>query len=238
MTDVTRWLPHAYTASGTILGLMAILAVTEGDLRSAFLWLFAAAAVDGTDGWLARRCRVAERVRSVDGARLDDIVDYVTYVFVPAYLIHQTDLLPDAAALAVTSTMLLASAYGFARTDAKTSDYFFTGFPSYWNLVALYLYLGRLPSWANAIVIVVLSFLVFVPTAYVYPSRTPILRRTTLAFASLWGAALLAMIWRLPERSGTWTVVSLSFPAYYAGLSAVLHGRRTTGITSTGPTGA
>ena len=119
-----------------------------------------------------------ERLPGYDGARLDDIVDYLTYVFVPVLLVMRAGLLPSGSGLAVGALVLLASAYGFGQVDAKvaTSDYFFTGFPSYWNIVALYLYVWRLPAAANAVLLIVLAVLVFVPIRYVYPSRTVTLR--------------------------------------------------------------
>jgi phosphatidylcholine synthase len=222
------WLPHLYTASGAVLGFLALLAVAAGDARQAFLWMFAATVVDATDGWLARRFRVADRLPALDGARLDDIVDYVTYVFVPAYLVYATGLLPPRAALAVASAMLLASAYGFARTDAKTSDHFFTGFPSYWNVLALYLYVGGLAAWGNALLLTAGCALVFVRTRWVYPSRTPRLWPLTIALAAIWGGQLLWLIWRLPDRSGLWLAATLVFPAYYVWLSVTAHRARRT----------
>lgn len=209
-----------------MLGLLALVAGVGQDFRTAFLWLFAAVIVDGTDGWLARRFRVAERLPTVDGSRLDDIVDYVTYVFVPAYLIQRAGLLPDRIGLVTVAAVLLASAYGFARTDAKTPDHFFTGFPSCWNVVALYLYLAEWPRWSNAAALGVLCLLVFVPSVYVYPSRTPVLRGITVTLAAIWGLLLLLLVWRLPERSPGWTAVSLAFPVYYGALSVVLSTRR------------
>ena len=223
------WLVHIYTASGAVLGLLSLVAVTAGDVRRAFLWLFVALVVDATDGWLARRLQTADRLPSIDGAGLDNVVDYVTYVFVPAYLIHATGLLPAGASLAIAGAVLLASAYGFSRTDAKTADHFFTGFPSYWNVVALYLYLAQLSAWLNAAIVLVLCGLVFWRIRYVYPSRMPVWRAATLAAGFAWAALVLWLIWRLPDRSGPWLLASLAFPVYYAALSFVLTGgsRRT-----------
>src|SRR4029079_7616768 len=105
------------------------------------VWLFLQVAVDATDGLLARRLRVYERTPGVNGAKLDDIVDYLCYVFVPALMVWRAPLVPADWVVPVAAAMLLSSAYGFNRGDAKTSDHFFTGFPSYWNIVVFYLFL-------------------------------------------------------------------------------------------------
>jgi phosphatidylcholine synthase len=220
------WLVHAYTAAGAVLALLALHAVVDGEIRTAFIYLAAAVVVDATDGWLARAFRVRERLPSFDGARLDDIVDYLTFVFVPLFLIEHEGLLPDRVSLPLVSAALLASAYGFARTDAKTADHFFTGFPSYWNIVVLYVGAMEMPEWANAAVLAALTALVFVPIGYVYPSRTPAFRRTTVILGVVWGAAVLAVIWRLPGPPPALVYGSLLFPVYYAVLSVVLHARR------------
>ena len=230
MTDRTSgglaWAAHLYTATGLISGFLALRAAVAGDFRAAFLWLFVAVLVDASDGWLARRVRVDERLPSFNGARLDDIVDYLTYVFVPTYALYRADALPSSAALAVTSAMLLSSAYGFAQEDAKTSDHFFMGFPSYWNIVAFYLYAAGLDTRINAVILLIFCSLVFVRTTYVYPSQMPTLRAVTLGAGVVWAALLLRMIRALPERRPGLLLVSLVFPAYYLVVSVVLHRQR------------
>ncbi|MGE0813694.1 MAG: phosphatidylcholine/phosphatidylserine synthase [Vicinamibacterales bacterium] len=224
---MTPWLAHAYTASGAVTALMAVLALDAGDLRAAYLWLAGAVAIDATDGVLARALAVKERLPWFDGAGLDNLVDFLTYVFVPALIVVKTDLVPGEAAVPVAAAMLLSSGYGFSRTDAKvaTTDHFFTGFPSYWNIVCLYLHLFRLPPAVNAAVLAVLAALVFVPVRYVYPSRTVTWRPATLALSAWWACCLLVAIWRLPATDGPWAWLSLVFPAYYVALSFVLSAR-------------
>lgn len=229
MTDMNKWpawCVHAYTASGAIMGLAGVMAVVAGDYRQAFAWMFLATFVDGTDGVLARRARVKEVTPGFDGARLDDIVDYLTFVFLPAFLLVHAELLPASIAVAVASAMLLSSAYGFASLDAKTSDHFFTGFPSYWNIVALYIAVLGLSPWANAAMVLAFAALVFVRIGYVYPTRTPTLRRTTLALMLAWGVLLLLIIWWMPVPPRALVLASLVFPIYYLGLSLMLHARR------------
>ena len=164
---------HLYTASGSVLGLLIVLAAFEGEVETA-LWLgLATLFIDGTDGMLARHFRVKETIPWFDGARMDDIVDYLTYVFAPIVLLWTTGHLPHGALGWVLAALpLLASCYQFCRVDAKTADHFFLGFPSYWNVVAFYVIVLDVSELVTAITLVVLTVLVFVPVRYVYPSRT------------------------------------------------------------------
>jgi phosphatidylcholine synthase len=175
---------------------------------------------------LARRARVSERIPWFDGSKLDDLVDYLTYVFVPALCVSRAALVPDAWTMPVAMAMLLASGYGFSRKDAKTADHFFTGFPSYWNVMVFYLLVAGWSSWANAVVLLTFVVLVFVPIRYVYPSRTPVLRLLTNAIGSVWSALMLLMLWQYPDVSRLVMWVSLVFPAYYGALSLWLHVQR------------
>jgi phosphatidylcholine synthase len=222
------WLAHLYTALGAVLALAATVAVFEDRFRDAFVLLCVATFIDTTDGWLARALDVKRRLPGYDGARLDDIVDYLTYVFVPVLLLLRAGLLPSGWGFAVGALVLLASAYGFGQVEAKvaTSDHFFTGFPSYWNIVALYLYVWRWPAVVNAAVLSVLAVLVFVPIRYVYPSRTVTLQTLTLVLGALWAVLVLVVVWQLPATDGPWAALSMIFPVYYTGLSLYLHMRQ------------
>jgi phosphatidylcholine synthase len=220
------WLVHLYTASGVVLALLATRAVIDYNYRAAFFWLWLQVVIDATDGLLARRARVAERIPWFDGGKLDDIVDYLTYVFVPALCVWRAVLVPDAWTMPVAMAMLLASGYGFSRTDAKTADHFFTGFPSYWNVVVFYLIVAGWPSWVNGVVLLAFVALVFVPIRYVYPSRTPVLRLFTNTIGAIWSALMLLMLWQYPDESRLVMWVSLAFPAYYVALSLWLHLQR------------
>lgn len=217
---------HAYTASGVACGWLALVAAIHGEPRASLLWLVAATLIDATDGALARLADVARTAPLIDGARLDDIVDYVTYVVVPGVLVWRLDVLPPAAAPYVVGATLVASALGFARRDAKTDDHLFTGFPSYWNIVAVYLIALRPAPAVAAAILVVLAVLVFVPIRYVYPSRTASLQSLTLGLGALWTLAFVAVIWLLPDPP-RWLVWStLIYPAYYLALSLWLTLRR------------
>ena len=219
------WLVHLYTASGVVLAFLATVALFEHDYRTAVFWLLLQVVVDATDGVLARAARVSERIPWFSGSKLDDIVDYLTYVFVPALFVWRAILVPGTWTVWVASAMLLSSAYGFNRTDAKTGDHFFTGFPSYWNVIVFYLLLGGLPQLANAAVLLTLTVLVFVPIRYVYPSRTPVWMVATNVLGALWAIAMLVMLWQYPAVSRPLLAASLVFPAYYALLSFWLHFR-------------
>jgi phosphatidylcholine synthase len=225
---LSAWLVHLYTASGALCAFFGTLAVFADRYRDALLWMVAATAIDATDGLLARRARVKERLPRFDGARLDDIVDYLTFVFLPALFLHRSGLLPEGWSAVVLSIVLLSSAYGFAASDAKTSDQFFTGFPSYWNIVAIYLYVAAMPRVGNALVLMVLSALVFWRIGYVYPSRTLTLRRVTIAFGMCWAINIVLMILALPRVPSALFAASFAFPLYYTVLSFVLHRRRAT----------
>jgi phosphatidylcholine synthase len=220
------WAVHAYTAGGAVCGFGALVATMEHNYRSAFLWLVAATAIDASDGVLARAARVKERTPRFDGARLDDIVDYLTYVVVPVFILHSAGSLPAGWGSGAAVAVLLSSAYGFASTDAKADDYFFTGFPSYWNIVAVYLHAAGLPRPVNAAILLLLSVLVFVRIGYVYPSRTPVLRGLTTGLGLVWAVMVVAIIWTIPQVPRPLLIGSLFFPFYYTVLSLVLHRRR------------
>ncbi len=220
------WLVHCYTACGAILAFAMTIAVIQQRFRLAFLLMVVATIIDSTDGALARLARVKEATPAFDGGRLDDIVDYLTFVFVPGLLLFQAGLLPSGWDAIVVAAMLLSSAYGFSAADAKTDDHFFTGFPSYWNIAALYLFAARLTPVVNAIVLVALSAMVFVRIGYIYPSRTPVLRGLTIALCLVWGVIVLQMIVMLPDVPRPLLLASLFFPIYYLVLSLVLNGRR------------
>ena len=220
------WLVHLYTASGAVIAFFALLLIEQAKFQDAF-WLMALAVlIDASDGTFARMVRVKELIPWFDGDRLEDIVDYLNYVLVPSLLLIRADLLPQQDASWIAAAPLVASAYGFCQKEAKTPDHFFLGFPSYWNIVAFYLYVMQTPRWLNAFLILILSVLVFVPIRYLYPSRSPILRGLTNSLGILWGITILIMIYQLPDPKPSLVFASLAFPAYYLTLSLWLEARR------------
>jgi phosphatidylcholine synthase len=220
------YLVHGYTAGGVGCGWLALVAAIDGDTRVSLLWLVAATLIDATDGALARLADVSRTAPAIDGARLDDLVDYVTYVVVPGALVWRLGLLPPGPAPWIVGVTLLASALGFARRDAKTDDHLFTGFPSYWNIVAVYLIALRPPPGVAAGILLGLAILVFVPIRYVYPTRTVFLRPLTLALGAVWTIVFVLLIWRLPAPPPALVWGSLAYPAYYVALSLWLTARR------------
>lgn len=220
------WLVHAFTASGAVLAFLAVVAIEARDWRRAFAYLFAAVVVDSADGWLARRARVAERTPHIDGPRLDDLVDYLTFVFVPMLLVWRAELLPPRWDVPVIAAVLVGSALGFVHADAKTPDHFFVGFPSYWNIVALYLVAFGWPRPVNSLVLIALTALIFVRVGYIYPSRTPVLRGLTVGLGLAWGAMVAGIVATLPAPPRSLVRLSLFYPFYYTVLSWVLHRRR------------
>jgi phosphatidylcholine synthase len=214
---------HAYTASGTVLALLIVIAAIEGDAVRA-LWLgLAALIIDGTDGMMARRLRVKETIPWFDGARLDDIVDYLTYAFAPIVLLWTGDYLPAGTFGAVLAALpLLASSYQFCRVDAKTEDHFFLGFPSYWNVVAFYVVVLGLSPTATGAILLICSVLVFIPVKYVYPSRTKTFRSMNLIATAVWLAAYAVLLVQMPDPQVIVLAISLAYLVYYATTSLYL----------------
>jgi phosphatidylcholine synthase len=224
------WGVHLYTGIGAPLALVALVASGQGWYGIAFGCMALATFIDATDGQLARRVDVKHVLPQFDGARLDDIVDYLNYVVVPVVLAYQASLVPQGLwGLAVASAPLIASGYGFAQAEAKTADdsanYSFTGFPSYWNIVVFYLYCFQWPLWVNVTILLLLSVLVFVPIRYLYPSRSTVARNTTYILGGIWGVMMIVLMLQLPTPSPAFAIISLYFPIYYVGLSLYLHFR-------------
>lgn len=224
ITTLLAWAAHLYTALGLVCAAGIAVLIVRGDaaaFRGAFLLMALATFIDATDGWLARRARVAAVLPGFDGRRLDDLIDFHTYTTLPLLLIWRAGLLgPGSGAWLLVP--LVASAYGFSQADAKTEDHSFLGFPSYWNIVAAYLYLLRLPSaWAIGLVLV-LAALTFVPVRYLYTTERGPLSTVTNVLGGAWALGFLAILgfWDAVPRG--WVVLSLLFPAYYMAASWAL----------------
>ena len=219
MQKAFAWATHTFTATGVIWAFLAILAINEEQWRLAFAWMCVAILVDAVDGFIARAAHVKSVLPAIDGALLDNIIDYLNYVFVPAYLLYQAHRLPDSVSLLVIFAVLLSSAYQFTQADAKTDDHFFKGFPSYWNIIAFYLMIVPTGLWLNVWILLALVVLVFVPIKYIYPSRTSVLPRLTLVLGLLWGIANLVILWQYPNHAMWMVWLSLLYVLYYAVLS-------------------
>jgi len=221
---ILAWGIHLYTALGAVVGVWSLLAIAEGAWRRAVLLMLVGLFVDSTDGMMARALDVPGLIPRFDGRRLDDMVDFLNYVIVPAVFLVATGLLPH---WAWAAAPVLASAYGFSHVQAKTEDDFFLGFPSYWNVVAVYAWLLGLSPGVTTAIVIGLSVLVFVPFKYVYASRLPVWRRTTYALAILCILLVaLAVVDPERERARRLAQISLLFPAWYLLLSFRLGGLR------------
>jgi phosphatidylcholine synthase len=185
---------HIFTASGAVLGLLALQAAAERRFTAVFLWLGLALVVDGVDGTIARHLRVAERLPRYSGEILDLVVDYLTYVAVPVFVIVQARLLPEGLAWPLAAAILISSAFYFADGEMKTPGGGFRGFPAIWNVAVFLLMVFALPPATNAVIVVALVGGTFAPFVFVHPFRTVALRRLTLAVLGLWMAAAGAAI--------------------------------------------
>jgi phosphatidylcholine synthase len=216
------WSVHLFTATGAIWGFLTLLAIFEENWRGAITWMIIAMFVDGFDGMLARWFHVKEYANGVDGGLMDNIIDYLNYVVVAAFiLIKAPNLMPAGFELAGAFSILLTSAYQFSQVDAKTDEqsFFFKGFPSVWNFLVIYMLLLGLHPWFNFVLLVICNVLVFVPVKYVYPSRNTRLRRLTLILTYLYGGI---GVWGLLQYPSVpqWIVwISLIYVVYYVMLS-------------------
>jgi phosphatidylcholine synthase len=189
---------HVFTASGAACALLALMAAAGSDWPQMFAWLGVALIVDGVDGTLARRLRVAEVLPRWSGDVLDFVVDYTTYVFVPAYAITIGGILPASVAVPLGLIIVVTSAIYFADRRMKTSDSYFRGFPALWNIVAFYLFLLKPAPWFAALAVLVLAAATFAPVYFLHPVRVPRWRIFNLLALVLWaGLAIFAVVQRL-----------------------------------------
>lgn len=219
---------HFYTALGLVCAAgIAVLIVGGGDraFRLAFLLMMIATAIDATDGWLARRAHVKDVLPGFDGRALDDLIDFHTYASLPLLLLWRADVVPGVLAW-ILLLPLLASAYGFSQVDAKTDDGFFLGFPSYWNIVAFYLFVLRPAAPVTAAILVIFAVLTFVRTPYIYATRGGPFARTLNAASAVWFVLLGVTLFGPSEYSRMAAIVSLVYPAVYLGLSAAVTAQR------------
>ncbi|MBV8368252.1 MAG: phosphatidylcholine/phosphatidylserine synthase [Candidatus Eremiobacteraeota bacterium] len=198
------WLVHAFTAGMMILGVLALYAAERGDTRGALLWLALALFADGLDGPLARRFRVRDVLPAIDGGTLDLVVDYVTFVLVPAVLIGHTHLIPAPWSFVAVALILVSALYHYARTDLKTPDRYFNGFPAFWNVVAFYLLLWRPPAFAAFAVVAVFAALTFAPVQFVHPLRVREHRPLLLAAIAVWSVCNVALLAAWSARCRGW----------------------------------
>ncbi|GIW78530.1 MAG: phosphatidylcholine synthase [Gemmatales bacterium] len=218
--QLCAWGVHLYTGLGLVASAGMAVAIVNSSFRTVFVWMVFATLIDATDGALARLARVKEVLPGFDGRRLDDIIDYLNFTFLPILLVWRAELLPTGWEYWLVAP-LLASAYGFCQVQAKTDDGYFLGFPSYWNIVAFYLYFLQLPGPAVLGLMLTLAFLTFVPSRYLYPSQKGTLNLVTNILAAGWTVLLLLIIFdiRTPLSQRSLLILSLYFPVYYMATS-------------------
>jgi phosphatidylcholine synthase len=207
------WTVHAFTATGAVIAFLALQATFGGQWRRALLWLVAALVVDGVDGSLARWAQVKRRAARIDGDSLDLVVDYLTYVFVPAVFLWRAELIPAAAAPWLAGAILVSALYNFTRRDLKTKDNYFRGFPSLWHVAALYLFVGRPGTGVGAAVVCVLALATFAPVHFVHPFRVRGYGGWLPALATLWAATTAALLWPGWSAQGLTLLLGVSLAA-------------------------
>lgn len=222
---ITALSVHLFTAIGVLLAFWALLLIVQGELQHSLFIMALAVIVDSLDGTLARRADVSTHASFIDGALMDNISDYLNWVFIPifwAYIFLDVPFLAGA-------VVLISSLFGFSHKQAKTEDHYFRGFPSYWNIVILYLYILYADALISVSVILVLALLVLLPVKFVYPSRTPAWRKMTLLLSIPFACMIIFMLFYLRETPLWLTLASFYYPVYYVVVS-VLANNSTAGI--------
>jgi phosphatidylcholine synthase len=224
VTDFARiraFTVHVFTATGAALALLALILATGGHWAGMFFCLGVALVVDGLDGPMARAFEIERLLPRWSGDTLDLVVDFTTYVFVPAFAIAASGLLPHVLAIPAGIVVAVTGALYFADREMKTDDNYFRGFPAVWNLAAFYLYLLEPPEWVAAISVVVLAGLSFTPVKFVHPLRVERRRGINIALLAAW--AILALIAVVQDLSpGLYVTLPLCLIAIYFFLIGLL----------------
>jgi phosphatidylcholine synthase len=221
---VAAALVHLFTALGAVCALLATHAVISGAWEAAFAWLGVALFIDGIDGTLARKAKVHLWLPRFSGERLDLIIDYLTYVFIPALALVQAGCLRGPWGLTLAALILLSSLFHFSDTESKADDQSFIGFPAIWNLVAFYVFAFRMSETAAALVVLTFVLLTFVPLKWAHPMRTARLRPLTITATAVWGAAAIAtLVTGFPATM--WAQIPLAAVAAYGIVLTLSAGR-------------
>ncbi len=212
------WSVHIFTASGVLLGTMALLALVDNNPVACLLWLGAAMMIDGIDGTLARKYEVKMILPHFDGSTLDMVIDYLTWAFIPALFIYYFIELPPYLALPSVFIVLLSSMFCFCNVDMKSQDNYFVGFPAAWNITAAYFYILDLPPFITFAAIVVLAILTVTKMKFLHPFRVRLFMPLNIAVTLLWCVCAASLILSSPEHAAWalwgWGIAS----AYFAGM--------------------
>ncbi|MDX1724206.1 MAG: phosphatidylcholine/phosphatidylserine synthase [Pseudomonas sp.] len=216
-SEAKAWSVHAVTASGVILALLALLAVLDGHPQVCLLWLGAALLVDGLDGTLARKFDVKVVLPHFDGSTLDLVIDYLTYVFIPAIFVYRFIPLPEYSLLLSVGVILLSSLFCFCNLNMKSKDNYFIGFPAAWNVVIVYLYLLDFAPWLSLVTILVLAGLTLTKMKFLHPFRVKQFMPLNIGVTLLWMAACALLIMQYPLNQSwlllVWGLASVYFVA-------------------------
>ena len=212
VNKVQSWLVHIFTALGALAGFLSLVAILSDNIFLAFIWLSLAFFIDGVDGTFARRYQVKEMVPAIDGSILDNIVDYLNYVFIPAVIVYWFSLVPPQLTLLAVALILIVSCYTFANTKLKTEDNYFRGFPAVWNMVIFYLFVIGTSQLTNFLAIVFFSVMTFIPLKYLHPFRVKEKKSLNLFMTSIWG---LCCVFLLLDLRDTPTQLSIYRHFYY-----------------------
>ena len=208
------WGVHIFTASGVVMGLLALVAVVNRNWRGALLWLFVAVLIDTVDGTLARMIRVKEVLPDVDGRMLDYVIDFTNDVIVPTLLVYSAGLVPSSIRLICCGAMLLVSCYHYTNLKAITDDFHFRGFPAMWNFVVFYIFVLDLgPIW-NVVIIAVFCSLHFIPIDFIYPTRTIRVKKLTFSLVLVLAVVNLTILIQHPLRNTALLAASLAIVGY------------------------
>jgi phosphatidylcholine synthase len=212
--ELRAFVIHVFTACGAALAFLALILATGGHWAAMFFCLGLALIVDAVDGPLARAFKVKEVLPRWSGETLDLVVDFVTYVFVPAFAIAASGYLPQMLTIPCGIVIVITGTLYFGDRNMKTDDNYFRGFPGVWNLAAFYLFLLEPPAWAAAVGVFALAGLTFAPIRFVHPLRVHYLRTLNIVLLALWAAlALLAVIQNL--EPGLYVTIPLTVIAAY-----------------------
>ena len=221
LTKAPSYLVHIFTALGVVFGFLALLATVDGKIPEAFLWLAAALFVDGVDGTLARAVNVNQNTPEIDGAILDNIIDYLNYVVVPVFIFYSLGMAPEPYLLLSCAAILLVSCFTFTNTNIKTDDFYFSGFPAIWNIVVLYFYILESSEFTNFIFVILFCVLTFIPFKYVHPFRVVEFRKITLIITFIWMITTTILLFDLsfsnPIFASANFVIWLITNVYFAG---------------------
>jgi phosphatidylcholine synthase len=218
LAQIKAWGAHGFTATGVVTAFLATLALFENQPQACLMWLGVALIVDGVDGTLARKVNTQSVLPNIDGSVLDLVIDYLTYVFIPALFIYRYIDLPDYTHLLAVSLILVSSLFCFCNVNMKSKDNYFQGFPAAWNVVALCLYIIDPPSWVTLLTIIGLALLTLSRMKFLHPFRVRRFMPINITVTFVWLLCSLLLVLSHPDNNPTVMLVWLAMSAYFLGI--------------------